>query len=166
MLMQADAATMALAEEVIATGGLGYTPAQVMEIPAIIGAKNRYFWCIDHRLTHMMEDVFTPDGFRAFWQGRLGYTDPKLQAAQNSNSCGADMLPQHFGWNHMVQFLGEGRARLLTKLHDFHTYRDDGSEYRGYGFYVDDLVKCPDGRWRIETLRLSYHRVDGKIRNL
>lgn len=165
MLMNPDAMTMRLAEEVIASGGLGYTEQQAREIPAIIAAKNRYFWCIDHQLTDMMEDVFTPTGFRAFWQGRPGFTDPKAQAAQNTQNCGVDMVPQHFGYNHIVQFLDDGKARLLTKLHDFHTYKDDGSEYSGYGFYVDDLMKCADGRWRIETLRLTYRRIDGNLRS-
>lgn len=163
MLIEADATAMALAREVIAAGGLGYTPEQLSEIPAIIAAKNRYFWCIDHHLTDMMEDVFTAEGFRAYWQGRAGHTDPKAQAAQNARTCNDTMVPQHYGYNHMIRFLPDGRARLLTKLHDFHTYKDDGSEYAGYGFYVDDLVKCDDGRWRIEVLRLTYHRIDGQL---
>lgn len=165
MILRPDDMTVELAREVILQGGLAYTDEQVREIPAIIAAKNRYFWCIDHHLTDMMEDVFTPTDFQAFWQGRPGHTDPGAQAAQNAESCGTDMVPQHFGYNHMVQFLEDGTARLLTKLHDFHTYIDDGSEYSGYGYYVDDLVKCSDGRWRIKTLRLTYHRIDGQLRN-
>ena len=165
MLINPDAKTLELARQVIDSGGYGYTPQQAADIPAIIAAKNRYFWCIDHRLFDMMPDVFTETGFQSYWQGRPGYTDPQLQAAQNAATCGPDMVPQHFGYNHMVQFLPDGTARLLTRLHDLHTYRDDGSQYSGYGFYVDDLVKCSDGRWRIQTLRLSYYRTEGTLRN-
>ena len=44
------------------------------------------------------------------------------------------------------------------------SYKDNGQTYSGYGLYVDDLVKCDDDRWRIQTLRLTYRLLDGKLR--
>ena len=74
------------------------------------------------------------------------------------------MVPMHFGYNQIVRFTGEDSCQLLTKMHDYHTYKDNGQTYSGFGLYVDDLVKCPDGRWRIQTLRLSYRLLDGELR--
>ena len=63
-----------------------------------------------------------------------------------------------------MRFTGPDSVQLLTKMHDYHTYKDNGDTYSGYGLYVDDLVKCADGRWRIKTLRLTYRVLDGKLR--
>lgn len=164
MLLDADREIMELAREIIRDGGLPYTAEQVMEIPAILAAKNRYFWCIDNGEYDIMPDVFTEEGFRTFWGGRAGHTDRYAQVEQNRQSCGADMVPMHFGYNQIVQFTGPRSCRLLTKMHDYHTYKDNGDTYSGFGLYVDDLVKCEDNRWRIQTLRLTYRRIDGKLR--
>lgn len=55
-------------------------------------------------------------------------------------------------------------AQLLTRMNDRHVYTDNGEVYAGWGMYVDDLRKCEDGVWRIETLRLDYGVMDGSLR--
>ena len=164
MTIDADKGILELAEAILQQAGLPYTPEQVNEIPASLAAKNRYFWCIDNQLFDMMPDVFTEEGFRTFWSGRPGNTDRNKQVEQNRRTCGADMVPMHFGYNQIVRFTGPRSAQLLTKMHDYHTYKDNGDTYSGYGLYVDDLVKCDDDRWRIQTLRLTYRLLDGKLR--
>ena len=49
-------------------------------------------------------------------------------------------------------------------MNDYHTYCADDYNYAGFGLYVDDLVKCEDGKWRIQTLRLDYGVVLGSLR--
>lgn len=164
MTFEADRQITELAREIMGDAGLPYTDAQLKELPTIFAAKSRYFWCVDNREFDMLPDVFTEEGFRAFWSGRAGHTDRYAQVEQNRHNCGEDMVPMHFGYNQIVQFTGEGSCRLLTKMHDFHTYKDNEDTYSGYGLYVDDLVKCEDDRWRIQTLRLTYRRIDGKLR--
>ena len=100
----------------------------------------------------------------SFWSGRPGFRDRDAQVAQNRSTCGDDMVPMHFGYNQIVHFTGARSAQLLTKMHDYHTYKDNGQTYSGYGLYVDDLVKCDDDRWRIQTLRLTYRLLDGELR--
>ena len=120
LTIDADRKIKELSRAIIADAGLPYTPEQLAEIPAILAAKNRYFWCIDNQEFDLMPDVFTETGFRTFWSGRPGFRD--------------------------------------------HTYKDNGQTYSGYGLYVDDLVKCDDDRWRIQTLRLTYRLLDGELR--
>ena len=55
-------------------------------------------------------------------------------------------------------------AQLVTRMNDYHTYVADDYNYAGFGLYVDDLVKCEDGKWRIQTLRLDYGVVLGSLR--
>ena len=165
MTVDPDKKITQLAHEIIAGAGLPYTAAQLAEIPAILAAKSRYFWCIDNQEFDMMADVFTAEGFRTFWGCRPGHKDRFAQVEQNRKTCGFDMVPMHFGYNQIVRFTGERSAQLLTKMHDYHTYKDNGDTYSGYGLYVDDLVKCDDERWRIKTLRLTYRLLDGNLRD-
>ena len=164
MILDADKNIKKLARRIIEDAGLPYTETQLKEIPAILAAKSRYFWCIDNQEFDLMPDVFTEEGFRTFWGGRPGFKDRLAQVEQNRHTCGEDMVPMHFGYNQIVRFTGEDSCQLLTKMHDYHTYKDNGQTYSGFGLYVDDLVKCPDGRWRIKTLRLSYRLLDGELR--
>ena len=142
LTIDADRKIKELARAIIADAGLPYTPEQL----------------------DLMPDVFTETGFRTFWSGRPGFRDRDAQVAQNRSTCGDDMVPMHFGYNQIVHFTGPRSAQLLTKMHDYHTYKDNGQTYSGYGLYVDDLVKCDDDRWRIQTLRLTYRLLDGKLR--
>lgn len=164
MTLDADTKILELAREILEEAGKSYTPEQLAEIPSILAAKNRYFWCIDNQEFEMMPDCFVEEGFETFWSGHPGHTDRNKQAEQNRRNCGLDMVPMHFGYNQIVRFTGTKSAQLLSKMHDYHTYKDNGDIYSGYGLYVDDLVKCEDGRWRIKTLRLTYRLLDGKLR--
>lgn len=164
MTLNADAQIKELSRKIIQEAGKPYTPEQLAEIPSILAAKSRYFWCVDNQEWDLMPDVFTEEGFQAIWSGRRGHTDRMKQVKESSLSCRDDMVPMHFGVNQIVYFTGERSAQLLTKMHDYHTYKDNGDVYSGYGLYVDDLVKCDDGRWRIQTLRLTYRVINGKLR--
>ena len=164
MTLEADVQIKELAREIIAGAGMPYTPEQLAEIPSILAAKSRYFWCIDNQEFDIMLDCFVEEGFQTFWSGRPGNKDRNKQVEQNRRTCGFDMVPMYFGYNQIVRFTGPDSVQLLTKMHDYHTYKDNGDTYSGYGLYVDDLVKCADGRWRIKTLRLTYRVLDGKLR--
>ena len=80
MTIDADRKIKELARAIIADAGLPYTPEQLAEIPAILAAKNRYFWCIDNQEFDLMPDVFTETGFRTFWSGRPGFRVRDAQA--------------------------------------------------------------------------------------
>ena len=56
MTIDADRKIKELARAIIADAGLPYTPEQLAEIPAILAAKNRYFWCIDNQEFDLMPD--------------------------------------------------------------------------------------------------------------
>ncbi|MDY8024383.1 nuclear transport factor 2 family protein [Paenibacillus polymyxa] len=155
-----------LAHEICVAGAKPYTDEQIKEIPNIINAKSRYFWGNDLNDWEVLRDVLTEEGFCAYWDGQLGVTnrDDQVEAAREYIGQG-DMIPMHFAHNQIVQFLDDTHARLLTRMHDYHTYMDNGEVYSGYGMYVDDLVKCNDGVWRIETIRLDRGVVLGALRS-
>lgn len=146
-----------LAREILMEAGKPYSEAQLKEIPNILNAKARYFWGNDLNDYELLLDVFTEDGFEAYWSGYPGATTAVDQIEAVKASIGqGDMVPMHFGHNQVVYFIDDTHCRLLTRMNDYHTYTDNGETYAGYGMYVDDLVKCDDGVWRIQVLRLDY----------
>lgn len=164
MTMDLNPEIAQLSREIILDSVKPYTQEQLAELPLILNAKNRYFWCIDNHERELLADVFTKEGFTTYWNGQPGLTDGGMQAEQNSNVCNDTMVPMHMGHNMIVRFTGEKSAQLLTKLNDCHTYKEDNSVYEGFAIYVDDLIKCDDGVWRIKTLRLTYRVINGQLK--
>lgn len=154
-----------LAHEILMEAGKPYTDEQLKEIPLILNAKARYFWGNDLNDYEVLKDVFTDEGFQTVWNGQPGANTVKDQIDSIRFTIGqGDMVPMHFGHNQIVRFLDDTHAQLLTRMNDYHTYTDDGETYSGFGMYVDDLRKCDDGVWRIETLRLDYGVMLGSLR--
>lgn len=163
MIIDPDPVIKALAREIIMESVKPYTPEQLAEIPLILNSKHRYFWCIDNQEFDILQDSFMEYGFQTFWNGVAGYTIRELQVEQSSRVCSEVMVPMHFGHNMIVRFTGERSAQLLTKCHDYHTYKNDESTYQSFGIYVDDLEKCDDGIWRIKILRLTSIVLNGVL---
>ena len=166
--MEYSADVKAMAHEILMAAGKPYTDAQIKEIPRILATKSRYFLGNDLNDYEVLRDVFTEEGlegFRAIWSGYPGATDIESQIGSVQFTIGqGDMVPTHFGVNQIVYFVDDTHAKLLTRMHDHHTYTDNGEVYEGYGLYVDDMLKCEDGVWRIETLRLDYGVTVGQLR--
>ncbi|MCD7819356.1 MAG: nuclear transport factor 2 family protein [Lachnospiraceae bacterium] len=154
-----------LARDILKDCAKPYTAQQLAEIPVIMNVKNKYFWCVDHQEWDLMEEVFVEEGLRTYWNGQPGVTVREMQVEQNKGICNDTMVPMHMGHNMIVKFLDDTHARLLTRLNDYHTYKDDDSTYEGFGYYVDDLEKGADGIWRIQILRLTYRVILGALRS-
>lgn len=156
-----------MAHEILVEGAKPYTDEQLKEIPRIINTKSRYFLAVDLNDYEILRDVFTEEegGFSATWNGQLGAQSIEAQIAAAQATTGkGDMVPLHFAHNQVVRFVDDTHAQLLTRMHDYHTYKDNGDTYSGYGFYVDDLLRCRDGVWRIKALRLDYGVLLGALR--
>ena len=146
-----------------------YTPEQLAELPANLATKARYFWANDLNDWEVFKDVYTdeaPEGFRVSMGGGERHLTPDEQGGLNQWSIGPqeNMVPMHFGHILIVQFIDDTHARVLTRMNDRHTYKDNGEVYAGWGFYVDDMLKCSDGVWRISYVRLSYGVMENQLR--
>ena len=163
-----DAETVALAKVIISTP-IHYTDAQLKEVYEIISCKCRYFWGNDFQDFDALKDTFTdegPDGFQVLMGGKMQTLTPDEQIDRCIWSIGPqeNMIPMHFGHNQIVRFLDDTHAQLLTRMNDRHTYKDDGEVYAGWGFYVDDAMKCKDGAWRFSCIRLCYGVLENQLR--
>lgn len=164
MNIPADKEMIQLCREVLADAGKDYTQEQLGEIQKILATKHKYWWCIDMQLWDMLPEVFV-EPFSAYANGRLVPNDSLMdQVNRAAVVCNETMVPMHMGHNHVVQFTSDTTCRLLTRLNDYHTYNDDDSTYEGFAMYIDDMVKCEDGIWRIQTLRLTYRKLMGRLR--
>ena len=157
-----------LAKEIISTPQI-YTEEQKLEIPAVLNAKHRYFWCVDLQDYEAMRDVYTdegPGGFRVDWgTGEQSISiDEQIASAKATTGPGENMVPMHFGHNQIVRFIDDTHAQILTRMNDRHTYHDDGEVYAGWGLYVDDVMKCSDGACRMTCVRLAYGVMENQLR--
>lgn len=164
-----DEKTFALAKEILKDAGKPYTDEQLKEIPRILNTKSRYFFGNDFNDWELLRDVFTEEGLNGFrvsmGGGEQSITpDAQIDLCKWSIGPQEEMVPMHFGHNQIVHFIDETHARLLTRMNDRHTYKDDGEVYAGWGFYVDDMLKCADGVWRIEMIRLTYGVMENQLR--
>lgn len=163
-----DEKTLAMAKEIIKTPK-PYTPEQLAEIPAIMAAKARYFWGNDLKDYEALSDVFTDEGPDGFWVS-MGGGEKRIDIAEQIGlvqwSIGPqeNVVPMHFGHNQIVKFIDDTHAQLLTRMNDRHTYEDNGEIYAGWGLYVDDMLKCKDGVWRISYVRLTYGVMENQLR--
>ena len=163
-----DATTLAMAKEIIAHAQT-YTEAQLKEIPSILETKSRYFWGNDLQDYEALSDVFTDEGPNGF-QVSMGAGEQSLSIAEQVGRVQwcigpqEDVVPMHFGHNQIVRFIDDTHAQLLTRMNDRHTYMDNGEIYAGWGLYVDDMLKCKDGVWRISYVRLTYGVMENQLR--
>ena len=99
-----------MAKKIMLFAGSPYTPEQLAEIPSILAVKAKYFFATDHQDTEVLMDVFTKEGFSAWWGGYPGARSAEEQCQAALNSCpkeGPDaMVPLHFGHNQIVMFTG------------------------------------------------------------
>ncbi len=159
---------LALAKEIISKPQM-YTEAQVKEIPDILNVKHRYFWGTDLQDYDMLRELYTdegPGGFHVDWgTGEMAVSiEAQIQSQIDTTGPEQDMVPMHFGHNQIVHFIDDTHAQILTRMNDRHTYHDNGEVYAGWGLYVDDVLKCKDGVWRLSCVRLAYAVMENQLR--
>lgn len=146
-----------------------YTDYQLSQIPEILNVKHRYFWGTDLQDYDCLRAIYTdegPGGFRVDWGSGENSVSIEEQIQSQISTTGPDqnMVPMHFGHNQIVYFLDDTHAQILTRMNDRHTYNDDGEVYAGWGLYVDDVLKCEDGQWRMSCVRLAYGVMENQLR--
>lgn len=159
-----DPVAAELTREIIKDAGRPNGPEQLGDIEAIKAAMHKYWWCVDTQDWEMARDVYaTP--FESYYNGRPGATSIDSQVASQQRACDDTMVPMHMGHNAIIKFIDDKTALGLFRLNDYHTYKDDGETYEGWGQYVNEFVKGDDGVWRIRILRLTYRKVLGSLRS-
>jgi hypothetical protein len=127
--------------------------------------KARYFRCMDLRLWDEFRDVFTDDL-------ELYVENTKTPQAEQPTVRGADTLVSylaasdprkvtvHQGHMPEIDFLDADNATGIWAMFDWVDDPGRGFAMQGFGHYHERYVRCPDGKWRISSVRLTRLRSD------
>jgi hypothetical protein len=127
--------------------------------------KARYFRCMDLRLWEEFRDVFTDD--LEFY-----IENTKTPQSTKPTFAGADALVNrlaasdprkvtiHQGHMPEIEFLDADHASGIWAMFDWVDDPGRGFAVQGYGHYHERYVRCPDGKWRISSARLTRLRLN------
>ena len=139
---------------------------QLSDLYEIQLLKARYFRYMDLRMWDDWRDLFTDDL-------ELYIEDSKTPEATTPTIKGAEALvaylsasvPEkitvHQGHTPEIEFVDEDTATGIWAMFDWVDDLGRGFASQGYGHYHEQYVRCPDGKWRIASVRLTRLRADG-----
>ena len=128
------------------------------DIEAIKQLKARYFRLMDTKDWDGYRQLFTPDvvvdvsndGAGVF-EGVDAFMDMLIPTLTN-------VVTVHHGHMPEIELTSATTATGVWSMEDYNLW-EDGTQNHGYGHYRETYSKA-GGRWRIQTMRLSYLRID------
>ena len=122
--------------------------------------KARYFRGLDTKDWALYESVFAPDvtvdlrdAGGALYEGREAFMEYARSLA----------IVQSVHQGHMpeIELTWDDSATGIWALEDYNIW-EDGTQNHGWGHYRETYRKI-DGRWHIQTMKLSYLRIERSI---
>ena len=118
----------------------------------IIDLVHRYSYCVDHRLYDEVVDLFTEDCVVDYGPAFAPvHSRPRLRQMFGHPGAGF-AATSHHNANILVTFEDPDRASVNTSVYAWHR-RADGTTPRLWGYYLDSVVRLPEG-WRIARRQL------------
>jgi SnoaL-like domain len=140
-------------------------PQQLGDLYEIQKLKARYFRTMDLRLWEEFRDVFTDD--LEFFIERTQTpqaTTPTINGADTLVAYLAASDPRkvtiHHGHMPEIDFLDADHATGIWAMYDWVDDPGRGFAVQGFGHYHERYLRCPDGRWRIASVRLTRLRLN------
>ncbi len=133
---------------------------------AIVETKARYCRCLDTKDWAGYADCFTEDlVLETPPAGNI--THGRDVAVKKIRSLVETSKTTHHLHNPEISFDADGQgANVVWAMQDRNTWDEarraqtGHAGHTGYGHYHERYVKCPDGRWRIKSQKLSYLQMD------
>jgi len=134
------------------------TLADIEEIKQL---KARYFRLMDTKQWDEWADLFTDD-LDTWFEDTSNSTHGRDEFVGSVRSILADAVTIHHGHMPEIEVTGPNTARGIWAMFDYVKFGNPRRplEMKGYGHYHEQYRKEPDGRWRINSLRLHRLRVD------
>jgi hypothetical protein len=138
---------------------------QLIDAQEIQRVKSRYFRHMDHREWAEFRTLFVDDLQFFIDEGRDKIsTVPVWTSADELVSYLAstpdDRITVHQGHMPDIQFTDDDHAEGVWALFDWVDYPSRDYAFKGYGYYFETYLRCPDGRWRISSSRLTRLRTN------
>ena len=129
--------------------------------------KARYFRLMDLKHWDEWGMLFTEDCTLIYSDEYLHHGRDAAVAALSSDM--ADGITVHHGHMPEITIESENRASGIWALADYNQFESapwGSGVFRGYGHYSETYRRDPNVGWQIETLRLTYIRVDSELDGL
>jgi hypothetical protein len=145
-------------------------PRQLSDLYEIQLLKARYFRYLDTKEWGALRDLFTPD--LQFFVDSSDVGESTRPRWDGADAMVADLRradPQrvtvHHGHMPEIEFHGDDAATGIWAVCDLIDDPAKGRFLRGFGHYHERYVRCRDGRWRIESIRLTRLRVEEELKS-
>jgi hypothetical protein len=138
---------------------------QLIDAREIERVKARYFRYMDHRQWDKFRELFTDDLQFFIDTGREPVTTTATWTSADDlvaylASTPPTKITVHQGHMPDIEFIDDDHAEGVWAMFDWVDYPSRGSAFQGYGYYFETYVRCPDGRWRISSSRLTRLRTN------
>jgi SnoaL-like domain len=141
------------------------TLQQLIEAREIERVKARYFRYMDHRQWPEFRDLLTDDLQFFIDTGREHVAATPTWTSADAlvsylASTPESKITVHQGHMPDIEFVDDDHAQGVWAMFDWVDYPTRGTAFKGYGYYFETYVRCPDGRWRISSSRLTRLRTN------
>jgi hypothetical protein len=138
---------------------------QLSDLYEIQKLKARYFRLMDTKQWDGWRDLFTDDMELFLEQGAVPEADTPTIAGADAlvaylSASDPGKVTVHQGHMPEIEFTDENTATGIWAMFDWVDDPGRGGAWQGLGHYHERYVRCPDGRWRISSVRLTRLRVD------
>jgi hypothetical protein len=138
---------------------------QLSDLDEIQKLKARYFRLMDTKQWDAWRDLFTDDMELFLEPGAVPEADTPTLAGADAlvaylSASHPDKVTVHQGHMPEIEFTDENTATGIWAMFDWVDDPGRGGAWQGLGHYHERYVRCPDGRWRISSVRLTRLRVD------
>ncbi len=132
--------------------------ARLADLEEIKQLKARYFRLMDTKDWEAYADVFTEDCSMANGPAEEAPVQGRDAIVAYVSAALAQLHTCHHGHMPEIEFTGDATARGIWAMYD--QLRGPGFEVDGWGHYHETYRRGADGRWRIESTRLTRLRVE------
>ena len=138
--------------------------SRLADLEEIKALKARYFRLMDTKQWEAWGDVFTEDCSMHSGPPAAPPVHGRAEIVAYVRSNIEHVVTVHHGHMPEITFVDATRATGIWAMFD--QLRGPGFDLDGWGHYHEEYRRCADGRWRIQSTRLTRLRVESPDANL
>jgi ketosteroid isomerase-like protein len=139
--------------------------SRLADLEEIKALKARYFRLMDTKQWDAWGDVFTEDCVMHSGPPEAPPVHGRAAIVPYVRGHIEHVVTVHHGHMPEIEITSRTTATGIWSMEDMLRW-PNGMELHGYGHYHEEYRRCPDGRWRIASTRLTRLRVESPDANL
>ncbi len=137
---------------------------QFVDILEIQRLKARYVRYVDHHEWDKWRDLVTDDLKFFMSASRAREATVPVWSSADEMFAQLSSLPPRITVHHAlapdIEFVDQDHAKGIWAMFDWVDYPTLDYAFKGYGYYHETYVRCPDGRWRISSIHVTRLRTN------